>query len=358
MDRRKQMIAGGSALVLVFAAALGLGFTQRDEEPAGTSKVELASVDKAAQQACASTAAYDQLKGVLFADALKVRSTDPENLNTLATHSVVRMEDPVVKNRDPSGAVACSGTFILELPPGAEAAFAGERRLTADVDYTARPAADGSGLVYQINGAERIMAQLADFNLQGRSYLPALEPETEFAEAMPAPPPLGMGGPEEPVPVEQDDRAAEIDRAAEAAERAQRRERVMRAAKEASEARQREQREARAERRNRERRTERTRRAEATPRRSGARPSFNCRYAKTRTEKMVCDNNRLAARDRQMASMFYGALDDADRRTRRELNRTRDRFLAYRERCRSEECVAEAYEGRMREIEDIMAASE
>ncbi len=357
MDRRKQMIVGGSALVLVFAAALGLGFTQRDEEPTGSNKVKLASVDKVGQQACASTAAYDQLKGVLFADALKVRSTDPENLKTLSTHSVVRMEDPVMKNRDvSSGAIACSGTFILELPPGAESAFAGQRRLTADIDYTARPAADGSGLVYQINGAERIMAQLADFNLQGRSYLPPLEAETDFAEAMPALPPLGMGGPEEPVPVEQADRAPEIDRA-EAAERAQRRDRVMRAAQEASEARRRAQAEARAD-RNRERRTERTRRAEASPRRSGARPSFNCRSARTRSEKMVCDSERLAARDRQMAGMFYSAMDVADRRTRRELNRTRDRFLSYRERCRSESCVAEAYEGRMQEISDIMAASE
>jgi hypothetical protein len=354
MDRRKQMIVGGSALVLVFAAALGLGFTQRDEEPAGN-KVVLASVDKAGQQACASTGAYDQLKGVLFADALKVRSTDPENLNTLATHSVVRMEDPVVKSRDASGAILCSGSFILELPPGAESAFAGQRRLTADIDYTARPAADGSGLVYQINGAERIMAQLADFNLQGRSYLPPLEAETEFAEAMPALPPLGMGGPEEPVPEEEVQRATEVDRA-EAAERAQRRDRVMRAAQEASEARRRES-EARAE-RNRERRTERTRRAEASPRRATARPSFNCRYARTRSEKMVCDSERLAARDRQMAGMFYSAMDVADRRTRRELNRTRDRFLSYRDRCRSESCVAEAYEGRMQEISDIMAASE
>ena len=353
MDKRKQMIVGGSALVAIFGAALGLGLTQRDEGPEGNNKVELASVDKAGQQACASNAAYDQLKGVLFADALKVRSTDSENLNTLATHSVVRMEDPVVKNRDPSsGAVACSGTFILELPPGAEAAFAGQRRLTADVDYTAQPAADGSGLVYQINGAERIMAQLADFNLHGRSYLPSLEDETQFAEAAPALPPLGMGGPEEPVPSDQADRANETERAA-AAARAQRRDRVMRAAREASETRQREQREARAERNG-----ERTRRAEASPRRSNSRPSFNCRYAKTRSEKMVCESDRLAAHDREMAAMFYAALDDADRSTRRELNRTRDRFLAYRDRCRSETCVAQAYQGRMREISDIMTASE
>ena len=73
---------------------------------------------------------------------------------------------------------------------------------------------------------------------------------------------------------------------------------------------------------------------------------------------MVCDDRRLAARDREMAAMFHSAMADADRRTRRELNRTRDRFLAYRDGWRSEGCVAQAYQGRMREIEDIMIASE
>jgi uncharacterized protein len=72
---------------------------------------------------------------------------------------------------------------------------------------------------------------------------------------------------------------------------------------------------------------------------------------------MVCGSNRLAAKDRAMSSLFYSALADADRRTRSELRRTRDRFLAYRERCGSEACVAEAYDGRMDEIRDIMAGA-
>ena len=59
-----------------------------------------------------------------------------------------------------------------------------------------------------------------------------------------------------------------------------------------------------------------------------------------------------------MSSLFYSALSDADPRTRALLRRTRDRFLAYRERCGSEACVAEAYDGRMEEIRDIMAESE
>ena len=73
---------------------------------------------------------------------------------------------------------------------------------------------------------------------------------------------------------------------------------------------------------------------------------------------MVCGSPRLAGLDRQMSSLFYSALADADGGTRNQLRRTRDRFLSYRERCGSEACVADAYRGRMDEIRDIMAESD
>ncbi len=73
---------------------------------------------------------------------------------------------------------------------------------------------------------------------------------------------------------------------------------------------------------------------------------------------MVCSDSRLAAKDRAMSSLFYSALADADPTRRRMLRRTRDAFLAYRERCSSESCVAQAYDGRMNEIRDIMTASD
>ena len=57
-----------------------------------------------------------------------------------------------------------------------------------------------------------------------------------------------------------------------------------------------------------------------------------------------------------MSSMFYSAMASADAPRRSELRRTRDRFLRYRDRCDSDACIAEAYEGRMREIRDIMEA--
>ena len=84
-------------------------------------------------------------------------------------------------------------------------------------------------------------------------------------------------------------------------------------------------------------------------------PSFDCRLARTRGELFFCSSDRLAAQDRQMAELYGSAIEDADRGTRRELARTRDNFLAHRDRCRDSACVAQAYEGRMREIRDIMA---
>ncbi|HEY0444924.1 MAG TPA: hypothetical protein VGD19_00575 [Allosphingosinicella sp.] len=358
MNRQRQLVLALAALVIVVAAAFGLSFTGRKKEPPSANKVELASNGMTPDQACASAATYARLKEVAFEEALKVRNADPANLDTLATHSVVRMENPVVKSRDEDlNITVCSGTFVLELPPGAERGFGGQRRLTAEIEYAAQAAADGSGLVYQLNGAEPIIYRLATFDLQGQRYVPPqAPPETRFAEAapapdLPAPVPGGMGGPEES---EDPAAVAAAEARAERIEQAQREARAARVRQ--AETRARAERAQRAERQRETR--ERTERAEARPARGNSRPSFNCRNARTRSERMVCDSGRLAASDREMSSMFYSALSDADPGTRRELRRTRDRFLAYRERCRSEECVADAYEGRMREIRDIVGEGE
>jgi hypothetical protein len=60
-------------------------------------------------------------------------------------------------------------------------------------------------------------------------------------------------------------------------------------------------------------------------------PSFNCSNAKT-----------------------SGEVSEADAKQRALLTRTRDSFLIYRDRCTSNDCIAETYRGRMREIRDIM----
>ena len=68
----------------------------------------------------------------------------------------------------------------------------------------------------------------------------------------------------------------------------------------------------------------------------------------------MCRDAGLASLDRQMASQFYSARRSASPSQRALLDRTRGRFLAYRDRCGSDSCIAEAYRGRIAEIRDIM----
>jgi uncharacterized protein len=58
-----------------------------------------------------------------------------------------------------------------------------------------------------------------------------------------------------------------------------------------------------------------------------------------------------------MASDYQRALMSADRRQRRTLERTRDRFLSFRNRCATNQCIAETYQSRIREIGDIMTGN-
>ena len=83
-------------------------------------------------------------------------------------------------------------------------------------------------------------------------------------------------------------------------------------------------------------------------------PSFNCDKARTSGEVAVCNDDRLALLDRRMASQFSSAISEADGQQRALLTRTRDSFLVYRDRCTSNDCIAETYRGRIREIRDIM----
>ena len=87
---------------------------------------------------------------------------------------------------------------------------------------------------------------------------------------------------------------------------------------------------------------------------AAGRPSFNCANARTSGENAVCGDSGLAALDVRMAGQYRRALSEAGPVQRQQLQATRDRFLAYRDRCPNRRCMADAYVGRMREIRDIM----
>jgi len=87
---------------------------------------------------------------------------------------------------------------------------------------------------------------------------------------------------------------------------------------------------------------------------STGRPSFDCARANTRGELAICVDPGLSALDLNMATQYRRALAAATPAQRRLLQTTRDRFLAYRDRCPNRQCFADAYVGRMSEIRDIM----
>lgn len=262
------------------------------------------------KRACGSAQAFDRLKALAFEQAARARGAGSPALVRLAAESVIRMEEPAAKSHDLAlDIVTCTGHLVLELPPGAETAFGGARRLEADVEYTAQEAADGSGLIYQLRGAEPIVRRLA-----GVARQPGIEPVAArmppARSATPAPRGTAAGpvpgpsltpprpGPSRPAArgtgaVVQDDEAL------------------------------------------------------------NSRPSFDCDYARSRVERLICTNTHLAANDRAMSSIFNDALMTADRRTRSALQASRDRFLAFRDRCSDEACVAQAYQDRIDEIRDI-----
>lgn len=88
------------------------------------------------------------------------------------------------------------------------------------------------------------------------------------------------------------------------------------------------------------------------PARAG--PSFNCARASSPGEEAVCQDSGLAALDVNMSAQYRRSLATATPVQKQLLQSTRDRFLAYRDRCPSRQCIADAYVGRMREIRDIM----
>lgn len=292
------VIAAAVIGLLVLVAAL---FMLR---PGGSRDQDKLSDEQAAgrtagpEKRCASQGTYDRIKSEIFRQAAAVRKSDRAAFDKLASYAAVRVESPLLRAHDAElGTVRCTGRLSIDLPPGV-AVVGGRRTLSADVDYVLQPAADGSGDVVMLEGADPIIVPLATLARTGETApAPAApadrQPPATPVEPIPNVPPMAS----EPEPAPQSIPTA------------------------------------------------------------AARPSFNCRYARTRGEIAVCRDAGLAALDRQMASQYYRALAAADARQRATLTSTRDSFLRYRDRCPSDSCIAETYRGRIREIRDIMSGA-
>lgn len=84
-----------------------------------------------------------------------------------------------------------------------------------------------------------------------------------------------------------------------------------------------------------------------------ARPSFNCRYARSQSERMVCVDPNLAAADRRLARAYGEAIDAGV--PERVLRRQQDVWLGAREGAAryGPEDVARVYEARIAELQQM-----
>jgi len=84
-----------------------------------------------------------------------------------------------------------------------------------------------------------------------------------------------------------------------------------------------------------------------------SRPSFNCRQARTESERLVCGDQRLAAYDRRLNRAFNQAVRSGV--SYRELRREQDRWLRARENAARQDpaAVADVYRSRIGELEDM-----
>jgi hypothetical protein len=292
------LIGGLVVLVLLVAYFASRGNSNEDKLTANQlSQTEAQANVASPEKLCASKQTYDLIKRELFRRAAEMRGSDQAAFDQLSGYSVIRMENPVMESQDSaSGAVNCSGSLSLDLPPGV-AVVGGRRTLVSDVDYTIQQAADGSGNVVLLRNADAIVTPLATLARVAQATPTAPLETNEVAPeqpAAPSPAPLIPGAPATPPQPAHPEMP------------------------------------------------------------TAARPSFDCAKAHTKGELAVCGNSGLAALDRNMAAQYGQAIDGASPEQKALLRRTRDRFLAYRDRCPNRACIGEAYVGRMREIRDIM----
>jgi hypothetical protein len=232
----------------------------------------------------------------------------------------VRVTNPVLREEDEGlERVSCTARVALDLPPGVQV-VGGRRTLSASISYALQPAADGSGDVLTLSGAEGITVPLATLSREGAVPAPTTsdapaadngityrQPDGEDSDVLQPAAPNTSPPPEAPAPVDRTpERVAPPPPV-------------------------------------------------APPTTAAVSPSFNCARAGNRAERAICGNSGLAALDRQMANRFFAARREANTTQRVLLDRTRGSFLAYRNRCTNDSCIAAAYQGRIREIGDIMA---
>jgi len=82
--------------------------------------------------------------------------------------------------------------------------------------------------------------------------------------------------------------------------------------------------------------------------------SFNCNYAKTPDEVLICQVPRLSDLDERMSSLYFRLRNSLSGRPLRTLDADQKEWLAERMACgRDIACIAEAYGRRIRQLKEF-----
>ena len=247
---------------------------------------------------CTAGTTNDEVKRQLFARAAEIRGSNADNYQRISRFAVIQLDGaPTAASVAAGEMVDCRGRATLRLPPGLKVA-GGRTVIGGDIAYSV---AGGSGGQITLGQSDSITIPLATLT-QDRVAAAARAPTT----ANDSPGPASRDAVPEPAnsPI-----ITPLPRPA----------------------------------------------PPPTEGSSSSRPSFDCRRARTSGERAVCASDSLAALDRTMAAQYTTAEANAGPAERRLLVQTRGRFLGFRDRCGTDACIANAYRGRMREIDDIMA---
>jgi uncharacterized protein YecT (DUF1311 family) len=142
-------------LLLVFLAVYFATSRNPDQDKLTNGQVST-TAPPSGEKLCSRKSTYDAIKRELFRRAAQLRGSDQAAYDQLAGAAAVRMENPVMESEDSSsGAINCSGSLSLDLPPGVAAA-GGRRSLTSDIDYTV----DANGGI-ALHNADAMIAPLA-----------------------------------------------------------------------------------------------------------------------------------------------------------------------------------------------------
>jgi hypothetical protein len=306
---------------------------------------------------CSSEQTLALVKHEIFDRAAGLRGDLGARFTQIANYSVLRSPSTLVRRVYAGrGEVDCSGTLVLDLPPGFTVSD-GRHSLAAQINYRLKHAPGGITQLDGVTNAEAIASALAGVAQPTKpappGSLPPLAPPKAVAPTQPLPrapaptPPVVAAAalpPETPQPKPQapavlrkglSPRTTLKPALVAKSQRPSTPEQPPTASHEPG----------------------RTMPTEIRPppeRAARSGPSFDCRSAHTRGEIIVCSNPALADLDGEMAQRFHGAMAAARPGQRQMLRRTGRRFIRYRDSCPSIACMAEAYRGRMREISIIM----